>query len=138
MLQVFYLNVAYVAVAIHICCKLIFQMFQLFSDKYIVSVLSGCCCSDYTYTFPAYVSLILRRILQQMLHVASVSSSRRGKRAQAEAVPTCMCSNRRVGVVACEQQAKVHNSMRAKAREQQGAQQHASSRRMRAAARRHA
>ena len=68
-----------------------------------------------------------------MLYVASVSSSRQGKRAQAEAAPTCMRSSRRVGEVECEQQAKAHSSRRAKAREQQGAQQHASSRRMRTA-----
>jgi hypothetical protein len=30
MLQVFYQDIAYVAVAIHICCKCVFQMFQLF------------------------------------------------------------------------------------------------------------
>jgi energy-converting hydrogenase Eha subunit C len=27
---VFYLDIAYVAMAIHVCCKYIFQMFQLF------------------------------------------------------------------------------------------------------------
>jgi len=30
MLQVFYLDVAYVAMAIHVCWKCMFQMFQLF------------------------------------------------------------------------------------------------------------
>ena len=30
MLQVFYLNVAYVAVATHICCKRMFQILHLF------------------------------------------------------------------------------------------------------------
>jgi hypothetical protein len=39
MLRVFYLDIAYVALAIHICCKCMFQMFQLF-QTYIVSVLS--------------------------------------------------------------------------------------------------
>jgi hypothetical protein len=32
MLQMFYLDVAYVEVAIHICCNHMFQVFQLFSD----------------------------------------------------------------------------------------------------------
>jgi hypothetical protein len=41
-LQVFYLDVAYVALAIHVCCKYIFQMFQLF-QTYVASVLSGYC-----------------------------------------------------------------------------------------------
>jgi len=47
-----------------------------------------------------------------------------------------MHSSRRVRVVASEQQAKAHSSMRAKAHGQQGAQQHASSRRMHSSSRR--
>jgi hypothetical protein len=54
-LQVFY-DVAYVVLAIHICCKCMFQMFQLF-QTYIasVSVLSGCCicCSGHTHMLQA-------------------------------------------------------------------------------------
>jgi hypothetical protein len=56
MLQVFYLDVAYIAMAmlqvywdvaylamaIHICCKSFFKMFHLF-QRYVASVLSGCC-----------------------------------------------------------------------------------------------
>jgi hypothetical protein len=60
MLQVFYLDVAYVLVAIHICCKPMFQMFHLFQTYFAA-----------------------------MLHVASAFISRRGSRAQAGAVPTC-------------------------------------------------
>jgi hypothetical protein len=49
MLQVFHLDVAYVAVAIHVCWNRVFQMFQLFS--------SGCCicCSGYTRILQVYV-----------------------------------------------------------------------------------
>ena len=36
----FYLDVAYVALAIHVCCKCIFQIFQLF-QTYVASVVSG-------------------------------------------------------------------------------------------------
>jgi hypothetical protein len=49
MLQVFHVNVVkvnrnvtYVAMAIHICCKCLFQMFQQFQMD-VVHVLSGCC-----------------------------------------------------------------------------------------------
>jgi hypothetical protein len=38
MLQMFYLNVAYVAVVIHICCKRMFQMFYLF-----IAASASCC-----------------------------------------------------------------------------------------------
>jgi hypothetical protein len=43
-------GIAYVAMAIHLCCKYMFQMFQLF-QTYVVSVLSICCicCSGYTH-----------------------------------------------------------------------------------------
>ena len=50
MLQGFYLDVAYVAMAIHVCCKCIFQMFQLFFGSTLqvyvsnVSVISDICC----------------------------------------------------------------------------------------------
>jgi hypothetical protein len=36
---VFHLNVAYVAMAIHVCCKCMFELFQ----TYVASVLSECC-----------------------------------------------------------------------------------------------
>jgi hypothetical protein len=54
-LQVLYLDIAYVALAIHVCCKCIFQMFQLF-QTYVASVLSGCCicCSAHTHMLQAY------------------------------------------------------------------------------------
>ena len=49
MLQVFHVDavkvdrdVAYVAMAIHVCCKLLFRMFQLF-QTHVARVLSGCC-----------------------------------------------------------------------------------------------
>jgi hypothetical protein len=44
MLQMFYLDVAYVVVAIHICCKCMFQMFHLFhtylAECYMLQVFS--------------------------------------------------------------------------------------------------
>jgi hypothetical protein len=42
-------GVAYVAMAMHVCCKYMFQVFQLF-QTYVASVSSGCCicCSGYT------------------------------------------------------------------------------------------
>jgi hypothetical protein len=45
MLQVFYLGAAYVALAIHVRCKCMFEMFQLF-QTYVASILRGCwlCC----------------------------------------------------------------------------------------------
>jgi hypothetical protein len=57
MLQVFYLDVAYVAMAIHVCFKFMFQMFQLF-QTYVASVLSRCCiyCTSYTRMLQVYVS----------------------------------------------------------------------------------
>jgi hypothetical protein len=47
---VFYPNIVYVALVIHVCCKCMSQMFQLF-QTYIASVLSGCCicCSAHTH-----------------------------------------------------------------------------------------
>ena len=56
MLQVFYLDVTYVAMAIHICCKCMFRMFQLF-QTYVVGVLSRCCicCTGYTRMLQVYV-----------------------------------------------------------------------------------
>jgi hypothetical protein len=51
--------IAYVAIAIHICCKCRFQMFQLF-QTYVASVLSECCicCNDYTRMLQVYVSTV--------------------------------------------------------------------------------
>jgi hypothetical protein len=50
MLQVFHLDVAkvnrdvaYVAIAIHVCCKCLFQMFHLFFRHKLQVYLSGCC-----------------------------------------------------------------------------------------------
>jgi hypothetical protein len=40
--SVFYLDVAYVAVVIHICCKHLLKMFHMF-QTYVTSVLSECC-----------------------------------------------------------------------------------------------
>jgi hypothetical protein len=65
-LHVFYLDVvkvdldvAHVAMVIHVCFKCMFQIFQLF-QTYVASVLSGCCicCSDYTHISQAYLPIV--------------------------------------------------------------------------------
>ena len=78
MLQVFYMNVAkvhldvvFVAMAIHVCCKCMFQIFHLF-QTYVVNILSGyCICfSGYTHRFLTSiksVSSIFRCMLQVFL-----------------------------------------------------------------------
>jgi NO-binding membrane sensor protein with MHYT domain len=52
MLQVFYLDITYVALAIHICCKCMFQRFQLFQSllqvfyldvTYVALAIHVCC-----------------------------------------------------------------------------------------------
>jgi hypothetical protein len=55
MLQVFYLDVAYVAAAIHGCYKCMFQMFQLF-QMYVASVLLDV----------AYVAMVIRICCKSM------------------------------------------------------------------------
>jgi hypothetical protein len=59
MLHVFHLDVAYVAVVIHVCYKCILQMFHLL-HMYIAIVLYGCyiCSSNYTHMLQAYVSYV--------------------------------------------------------------------------------
>jgi hypothetical protein len=49
-------GVAYIATAIHVWCKCMFQLFQM----YVVSVLSGCCicCTGYTRMLQVYDSNI--------------------------------------------------------------------------------
>jgi hypothetical protein len=65
MLQVFYLDVAYVVLAVHVCCKYMFQIFYFVSNvcckyfiwilyllqKYVVNVLliSDVCCNKCFY-----------------------------------------------------------------------------------------
>jgi hypothetical protein len=60
MLQVFYLDVLYVAMAIHVCCKCMFQTFHLF-QMYVIAVLSRCsiCLSGYTHMLRASMQNIL-------------------------------------------------------------------------------
>jgi hypothetical protein len=74
-----------------------FKCFSCF-QKYVASVLSECCicCNGYTHTLQAYISkcfISFRRLLQQVLHVASVLISQQRKRVLAEAVPACMPSS---------------------------------------------
>jgi hypothetical protein len=73
MLQVFYLYIAYIAVAIHIYCKRVFQMFHLFQTY--VTANSSCC---------------------------KCFMSRRGKRVLVEAVLTCVREARRARIVPTE------------------------------------
>jgi hypothetical protein len=66
-MQVFYLDVAYVALVIHVCCKYMFQMFWLF--QYVASALYRCCIcsSNHTHMLQVYVStcfICFRRMLQ--------------------------------------------------------------------------
>jgi hypothetical protein len=86
-LQVFYLDivkadldVAYVAMAIHVRCKCMFQIFQLFSDicckcifqmfelfqTYIASVLSGCCKA---YLNVIYIAMTIQICFKCILHM---------------------------------------------------------------------
>jgi hypothetical protein len=68
---------AYVAVAIHVRCKCIFQMFHMF-HTYVASVLSGCCIcySGYTHMLQTYISIISPcfSMLQQVLLSARSNS----------------------------------------------------------------
>jgi hypothetical protein len=56
----FHLDVAYVALTIHVCCKCMFQMFHLFRT-YVASVLSVSfiCCNGHTRILQMYVSSVL-------------------------------------------------------------------------------
>jgi hypothetical protein len=73
MLQVFYLDVAYVALDIHVCCKYMFQLFQ----TYVASVLSRCCicCTSYKRMLQVYVlnvslvSIVCCKCFIWMLHM---------------------------------------------------------------------
>jgi hypothetical protein len=58
MLQVFYMDVAkvdrddaYVAVVVHLCCKLLFPMFHLFFQTYVASVFIWIYCICFTHMF---------------------------------------------------------------------------------------
>jgi hypothetical protein len=66
-------DVAHVVIAIHVCCKRLFEMFHLF-QTYVVSVLSVCCiCS--THMLQAYVpnvSSISDVCCSKCFHVSNV------------------------------------------------------------------
>jgi hypothetical protein len=38
-----YQDVAFVAVVVHVCCKLLFSVFHLFFHTYVAVCLFGCC-----------------------------------------------------------------------------------------------
>jgi energy-converting hydrogenase Eha subunit C len=69
MLHVFYLDIAYVAMAIHVCCKYIFQMFQLFHlnaacfyldvAHVAVAICVYCKCIQMFHMFHTYVASVL-------------------------------------------------------------------------------
>jgi hypothetical protein len=70
-------DVAYVAMAIHVCCKCLFKMFHLL-PTYVACVLSTCCicCSDHTDTLQVYdpnVSSTLDVCCRKCFHVANIS-----------------------------------------------------------------
>jgi hypothetical protein len=58
MFQLFYLDVAYVVMDICVYCECMLQMFHLFHTL-VASVLSGCCicCSCYIHMLQSYVSI---------------------------------------------------------------------------------
>jgi hypothetical protein len=92
MLQVFYLDVPYVSVAIYMCCKHLFKIFYLF-QTYIASVFSCKC-----------MFIDVSPILDVCCISASCCNiSKRKKRTHAEAVPTgiavptCAASEASVG-----------------------------------------
>jgi hypothetical protein len=71
------LNIAYVAMAIDVCCKCLFKIFHLL-QTYVASVLSRCCicCSGYTHMLEAHVSIVssaLNVCCKKCFHIASVS-----------------------------------------------------------------
>jgi hypothetical protein len=71
------LNVAYVAMAIHVCCECLFKMFHQL-QTYVASVLSKyyICCSGYTHMLQEYilnVSSVSDVCCRKCFHVASVS-----------------------------------------------------------------
>jgi hypothetical protein len=75
MLQVFHLDVAYVAVTIHVCCKCVLQMFQLFHldvacfylDAAYVAVAIPVCCKCMFQMFHLFQMYVARFIW--MLHM---------------------------------------------------------------------
>jgi hypothetical protein len=78
--------------AIHVCCKCMLKMFQQF-QTYVVSALSKCC-SGYTYVASVCSKCFIyyERMLQQVLHVASVSWASAGsgrRRRRSQEVPMC-------------------------------------------------
>ena len=68
----FHLDVAYVAVAIHVCCKCVFQMFQLFhldvacfhlDAAYVAEAIPVCCKCMFQmfHLFQTYIASVLSR-----------------------------------------------------------------------------
>jgi hypothetical protein len=110
-LQVFYLDVAYVAVANYT------RMLQVYVPNFL-AVIWMLHMLQWLYTYVASLCVkyftCIRRILQQMLHVASVFISREGNECRrrrfphAGAVPTSMRSSRHKHTTAC-----ARSSMRA-------------------------
>jgi hypothetical protein len=68
------MDIAYVAMAIHLCCKYLFKMF-LISLVCCKCFLSGCCicCSSYIHILQAYVTNAPSALVKSAFHVASVS-----------------------------------------------------------------
>jgi hypothetical protein len=71
MLQVFYADdaivdrvVAYVAMVVHVCCKLLFTMFHLFSSRRMLQACLFGCCIYFTYMLQVFyldVAFVLQR-----------------------------------------------------------------------------
>jgi hypothetical protein len=75
------LDVAYVATAIHVCCKYLFRMFHLLRTYVASAFIWSCiCCSGYIHTLQTYVpniSSAFRHMLQKMLSCCKCFVSKR-------------------------------------------------------------
>jgi hypothetical protein len=70
MLQVFHMDVAkvdqditYIAIGVHVCCKLLFLMFHLFFQMYVASVFIWMLYMFHTYVCKCFIGM-LRMFLQ--------------------------------------------------------------------------
>jgi hypothetical protein len=80
MLQVFHLDVAYIAVAIHICCNCVFQMFQLFHldlacfhlDVAYVAVSIHVCCKCMLQMFNLFLTYVASVLSRCCIYIAVV------------------------------------------------------------------
>jgi hypothetical protein len=72
MLQVFHTDVAYVAMVVHVCCKLLFWMFHRFFRHMLQMCLSGCCVCFHTYDMIQVFFIWMLRMFTMVLSVLQV------------------------------------------------------------------